>query len=177
MRLGVTGQGPGYTGYALSRGPLWESGQSPRRISIRRFVARLKQRARPLKKRPPHSNKVALAHSEAFGHCLDAIVRSGQQLFPDREDFGDHGGEACVDFSLGAILNDEVLPLAGASQLRLGSAAQLRHTPQLPIQSQEEEKVMGELEGKAQFFLSAVEKASTGLTPFAGHTKQAHFSP
>jgi hypothetical protein len=31
----------------------------------------------------------------------------------------DHGGEAGVDFSLGAILNDEALPLAGASQLRL----------------------------------------------------------
>jgi hypothetical protein len=34
---------------------------------------------------------------------------------------------------------------------------------------------MGELEGKVQFFFSAVEKASTGLTPFVGHTKQAHF--
>jgi hypothetical protein len=59
MRLGVTGQGHGYTGYTLSRDPLWESGQSPRKISIRRFVARLKQRALPLKsgcrktRRPP----------------------------------------------------------------------------------------------------------------------------
>ncbi|MDQ6870090.1 MAG: hypothetical protein M3178_17740 [Pseudomonadota bacterium] len=57
--------------------------------------------------------------SEAFGHCLDAVVRSRQQLFPDREGFGDHGGEAGVDFSLGAILDDEALPLAGAAQLRL----------------------------------------------------------
>jgi hypothetical protein len=32
---------------------------------------------------------------------------------------GDHGGEAGVDFSPGAILDDEALPLAGASQLRL----------------------------------------------------------
>ena len=60
---------------------------------------------------------MALAQSEAFGHCLDAVVRS-RQLVPDRERFADHGGEACVDFSLGAFLNDEVL-LAGASQLRL----------------------------------------------------------
>jgi hypothetical protein len=37
----------------------------------------------------------------------------------DRERFGDHGGEARVDFSLGAILNDEALPLADASQLGL----------------------------------------------------------
>ncbi len=27
-----------------------------------------------------------------------AFVRSRQQLVPDREGFGDHGGEACVDF-------------------------------------------------------------------------------
>ncbi len=50
--------------------------------------------------------------SEASGHGLDAGVRSRQQLVPDREGFGDHGGEAGV--SLGAILNDKTLPLAGA---------------------------------------------------------------
>jgi hypothetical protein len=36
FRAGITGQGhgyAGYTGYTLSRDPLWESGQSPRKGS------------------------------------------------------------------------------------------------------------------------------------------------
>jgi hypothetical protein len=37
---------------------------------------------------------------------MKSIVRSRQQLVPDRERFGDHGGEACVDFSPGTIPND-----------------------------------------------------------------------
>ena len=46
------------------------------------------------------------------------MLASREELVPDRERFADHGGEAC-DLSLGAILDDEALPLAGASQLRL----------------------------------------------------------
>jgi len=45
-------------------------------------------------------------------------MASRQKLVPDREGFGDHGGEAGVDFSLGAILDDEALLLASASRLQ-----------------------------------------------------------
>ena len=44
---------------------------------------------------------------------MKSIVRSRQQLVPEHEGFGDHGNEAWADFSLGAILDDEALPLAG----------------------------------------------------------------
>src|SRR3984893_13166622 len=95
--------------------------QEPRRRQLDWLTA-LEERAHDARSQIGQSNKrgeAALSDSEAFGHGLDAIVLSKQQLFLDRECFGDHGGEACVDFSLGAILDDEALPLAGASQLRL----------------------------------------------------------
>ena len=47
---------------------------------------------------------------------MKSIVRSRQQLVPEHEGFGDHGNEAWADFSLGAIRDDEALPLAGAPQ-------------------------------------------------------------
>jgi hypothetical protein len=45
---------------------------------------------------------VALAYSEAFGHGLDAMVRSRQQLVPDRERFGEIN--ACMSAALKSAL-------------------------------------------------------------------------
>ena len=55
----------------------------------------------------------------AFGHCLDGGVRSRQKLVSDREGFGNHGREVCIEFSLASIFNEKALPFAGTSQLRL----------------------------------------------------------
>ena len=45
--------------------------------------------------------------------------RRGADKIPDREGFGNHGGEVFVDLILSAILDDQALSLAAASQLRL----------------------------------------------------------
>jgi len=57
-------------------------------------------------------SEVTLDYSEAFGHCLDAVVRPRHKLAPNREGFGDQGGEACADFGSDTILDDEALPLS-----------------------------------------------------------------
>ena len=76
---------------------------------------------------------MALAHSEAFGHCLDAGVRSRQQLFLNRECFGDHGGKACVDFSLGAILYQLLTGTRPfAAETPLGTLERVRHSEPIP---------------------------------------------
>ncbi|HEX3494696.1 MAG TPA: hypothetical protein VHT48_04910 [Methylocella sp.] len=50
----------------------------------------------------------------------DARIRvRGADKVPDREGFGNHGGEVVVDPILSAILDDQALSLATASQLRL----------------------------------------------------------
>ena len=119
---------------------------------------------------------MALAHSEAFGHCLDAIVRSGQQLFRIAKTSVIMAARPALTSASAPYSMTRCFPLPARRSFASAQPLNCGTPPQLPIQSQGEEKVMGELEGKAQFFLSAVEKASTGLTPFAGHTKQAHFS-
>jgi hypothetical protein len=55
---------------------------------------------------------MTLAHPEAFGHGLDAVIRSGQQLVSDRERLFDQFDEAFVDFCPCAILDDEALALS-----------------------------------------------------------------
>jgi hypothetical protein len=92
--------------------------QEPRRRQLDWLTA-LKERAHDVRSQIGQSNKrskVALAYSEAFGHCLDAVLRSRQQLFLDRESFFNQFDEAGVDLSLGAILDHEAFPLAGAPQ-------------------------------------------------------------
>src|SRR5438552_15132804 len=68
---------------------------------------------------PNQRSEAEFVHSEAGAHRLNAIVRSREELAPDRKSLLDQFDEALVDFRSGAVHDDEALPLAGAPQYRL----------------------------------------------------------
>jgi hypothetical protein len=74
--------------------------QKPRRRELDWLTA-LKERAHDARSETRQSNErseMTLAHPEAFGHGLDTVIRSGQQLVSDRESLFDQFDEAFVDF-------------------------------------------------------------------------------
>jgi hypothetical protein len=79
--------------------------QEPRRRQLDWLTA-LEERAHDVRSQMGQSN-----YSEAFGHCLDAVVRPRQKLAPNRKSFADQGGEACADFGSDAILDGRRFPL------------------------------------------------------------------